>query len=143
VLYDQARHGSTTIRLSHLLGEGRPVVLNFWAGLCPPCRVEMPELERAYGEMGGRVAFIGVDVGPFIGLGTREDGRALVREAAVTFPVGSVDDSSVVVRYRIRGMPTTVFMASDGAVVRTNVGLLTRELLETYVGELLRGAAPR
>lgn len=40
--------GGDTVRVSELLGTSKPILLNFWAGLCPPCRIEMPELQRVY-----------------------------------------------------------------------------------------------
>ena len=44
----ESKLGAETLRLSEL--RGRPVVLNFWAGLCPPCRAEMPDFQRFYEE---------------------------------------------------------------------------------------------
>ena len=56
--------------LSEVLGLGRPVVLNMWAGLCPPCRLEMPDFQAVSGEFGDRVLILGLDVGPFTNLGS-------------------------------------------------------------------------
>ncbi|MSP77979.1 MAG: TlpA family protein disulfide reductase [Dehalococcoidia bacterium] len=54
---------------------GRLVVLNVYAGNCPPCREEMPDLEAAYQQYRDRVVLIGVDIGSFTGLGMREEGK--------------------------------------------------------------------
>jgi thiol-disulfide isomerase/thioredoxin len=47
-----------TVTLSGLIANGKPVVLNFWASWCPPCKVEMPEFDRVYQEFGGEVQFV-------------------------------------------------------------------------------------
>ena len=60
--------GGSSVAFSEVLAEGKPVVLNFWAGLCPICRNELPDLQEAYETYGDRVLFVGVDVGPFVGL---------------------------------------------------------------------------
>ena len=52
--------GGDTVRFQELLDQGKPVVLNFWAGLCPPCRVEMPDLQEVYDEYGDRMLLVGL-----------------------------------------------------------------------------------
>ncbi|MFQ6029756.1 MAG: TlpA family protein disulfide reductase [Dehalococcoidia bacterium] len=114
-----------------------PVVLNFWAGQCPPCRAEMPDLQQIYEEYQGRILLFGLDVGPFVGLGTREDGRALLEELEVTYPAGTTFDAGVVGDYRVLGMPTTVFLKPNGEFVRTWTGALNKGKLVELVEELL------
>ncbi len=137
ILYQSEALGGSSIRLSQLWGKGRPVILNFWAGLCPPCRVELPDFQRLYDEREGRFTLIGVDIGPFIGLGTREEGRAMLRELRITFPVGAALDAQPVRAYQILGMPTTVFITPDGRIFKKHVGLLTRGQMDTLVAELI------
>ena len=60
--------------------QGKPLVLNFWAGLCPPCRAEMPDLQEFYEENKDRVNLLGIDVGQFTGLGNQESAKALLEE---------------------------------------------------------------
>ena len=50
---------------------GKPLVLNFWGGSCPPCRAEMPGFQRAYERNQDDFLMLGLDIGPFFGLGTR------------------------------------------------------------------------
>src|SRR5918995_940798 len=69
-----------------LLGNGRPMVLNFWAAQCPPCLLEMPWLETVSQQYADRVLMLGVDIGPFIGLGTNEQGAQLLRDLDITYP---------------------------------------------------------
>lgn len=120
--------GGKVVRLSQVWGRGRPVVVNFFAGLCPPCRAEMPDLQRLYAQNGTpHFVLLGVDVGPYTGLGTREEGRALLRTLGVTYPAGTVFDDDILDIYQILGMPTTVFITTDGRILRKHVGLLTFE----------------
>jgi thiol-disulfide isomerase/thioredoxin len=137
--------GGSTVALSSLWEKtGRPVVLNFWAGSCPPCRAELPDFQRLYDEGGrGRFTLIGVDIGPFIGLGSSDDGRALLRELGVTFPAGTTSDVRTVRNYEIVGMPTTVFITADGRILRKHAGLLTRGQMNAFAEELLRTSGTR
>lgn len=133
-----------TIALSSLWETtGRPVVLNFWAGLCPPCRAEMPDFQRLYTERRSEITLIGVDIGPFIGLGSREDGKALLRQLGVTYPAGTTFDVRTVRNYEILGMPTTVFITPDGRIWRKHAGLLTYGQMAAFVDELVRGSSTR
>lgn len=141
VLYQgEAAVGGSKIRLSQLWGQRRPVVMNFWAGLCPPCRAEMPDFQRLYNEARGRFLLVGVDIGPFIGLGSQEEGKALLRELNITFPAGTTLDARTVGAYQILGMPTTVFITAEGRIFKKYAGLLTRDQMDTFVAELLRAS---
>lgn len=129
--------GGEEVRFSDLLGQGKPVVLNMWAGLCPPCRIEMPDLQAVHEEYQDRVLLFGLDVGPFVRLGTREDGQALLEELKVTYPAGTTFEANVVRDYKVLGMPSTYFIKANGEIVRTWAGLLTEEKLVELVEELL------
>lgn len=136
--------GGSMVALSSLWETTRrPVVLNFWAGLCPPCRAEMPDFQRLYAERQGAFTLIGVDIGPFIGLGSRGDGQALLRQLGITFPTGTTFDGRTVRNYEILGMPTTVFITADGRIQRKHAGLLTREQMAAFTDELLRVSEAR
>lgn len=129
------------VMFSELLAQGQPVVLNFWAGLCPPCRLEMPDLQTVSDAYQGRVLLFGLDVGPFTGLGSNEDGRALLQELAITYPAGTTSNPNVVREYEILGMPTTYFITPDGNVQETWTGLLTEDKLTELVENLLVASA--
>lgn len=136
--------GGQRVRLSQVLAKRTPVVLNFFAGLCPPCRAEMPDLQQRY-ETGGkeRYLMLAVDVGPYTGLGTREDGKSLLRELNVTFPAGTVFDEDILAAYQIFGMPSTFFISPDGMIVRKQIGLMTPEQMDAYIAELIQASAPK
>ena len=133
----QAELGGEDINLSHL--RGKPVVLNYWAGLCPPCRAEMPEFQEFRDEYEGRVTLIGVDLGQFLGLGSKENARKLLAELGVTYAAGFTDDATVVESHRVLGLPTTIFIASDGTLHRKWDGILNKAKLSEIADEMLEG----
>ena len=116
---------------------GKPVVLNFWAGLCPPCRAEMPDLQEFYDENKEEATLLGVDIGQFMGLGSQADAENLLRELDITYPAGFTNDTDVIRNYKVLGMPTTVFINADGSIFERWTGVLDRETLEEKVQMML------
>lgn len=102
------------------LPAGRPVVVNFFASWCVPCREELPTLERASRQAAGSVAFVGVDVND-----SRSKAVELLDATGVTFPTGYDPDRAVATDYRLRGMPTTVFVDARGRVADVAHGRLS------------------
>jgi thiol-disulfide isomerase/thioredoxin len=129
--------GAETLQFSDLFVDGKAVVLNFWASECPPCRAEMSDLQEVHDEFRDQIVLFGLDAGPFTGLGSRDDGRALLEELGVTYPAGSTNEGAVVREYRALGLPTTVFMSASGDVVRTWSGLLTKAKMVDLIQQLL------
>ncbi len=129
--------GGESVRFSDLVAQGKPVVLNFWAGLCPPCRLEMPDFQEVFDEYQDQVLLFGLDVGTFTGLGTPQDGKALISELGVSYPAGTTSDSTIMQDYRVVGMPSTYFITPEGEIIRSWAGLLTKDKLSELVDELL------
>lgn len=114
--------------------KGRPVVVNFWASWCVPCREEAPILEktwRAYRDRG--VAFVGVDIQD-----SEADARAYLREFGITYPNGPDTKGRITVDYGVSGIPVTFFVDKRGVVARRWVGALREQQLVDWVNELLR-----
>ncbi len=127
--------GGSEIQLSAL--QGRAVVLNFWAGLCPPCRAEMPDFEEFHLEYQDRVTTVGVDVGEFMGLGNQEDAQKLLTDLGITYPAGYTMHSGVITDYQVLSMPTTVFITPDGGIFRKWSGILDKAALTRVTDEML------
>ena len=89
--------------------QGIPVVVNFWASWCTPCRQEMPELDALAKKHGPRIAVIGVNMQD-----RPEDARALLDELGVDYPVGIDTDSAAVLAYEVTVVPSTLFITADG-----------------------------
>ena len=130
--------GGGNVAMASLFGE-KPVVLNFWAAECPPCRAELPEFQEFHEEYGDRILVLGVDLGQFTGQGTPEQGRALLAELGVTIPAGYTEDSQVLPKYRVLGLPTTVFINADGSIHDSWTGALNLEVLVEKGEEMLGG----
>ena len=132
--------GGETVQFSQIIAAGKPVVLNFWAAQCPPCRVEMPEFDHAWQAARDRVLLVGLDVGPLINLGTRAEGEALAEELGVTYPVGTTSDATVMQRYQVLGMPSTLFITTQSQIVRQWTGSLDEAALSNLIDELLQAS---
>ncbi len=105
---------------------GRPVVMNFFASWCPPCREELPTLSAAQRRLGGSVAFLGIDVSD-----STPAALDLVRSSGVTYPLGVDPDYKVADSlYHLRGLPSTVFIDANGNVSATVLGQLTPRVLD-------------
>ena len=116
---------------------GKPLVLNFWAGLCPPCRAELPDLQEFYNKFNDRIALVGIDMGQFTGLGSLQDAKDLLAEMDITYPVGSTDDSSVISKYKVFGLPSTVFIDAAGKVFKNWDGALNFKVLRDQSNKML------
>lgn len=132
--------GTSETTLTRVFEQGNPVVLNFWAGQCPPCRAEMPAFQRVADEFDGRVQFLGVDVGAFTGLGSHTDARQLLTELGIRYPAAYAKDATAVRAYNIRSMPTTVFFDRQGRIVEQVPGLVLESQLRNLVSRLAIGS---
>lgn len=120
------------ITLSNL--KGKPVVINFWASWCPPCRDEAPILEKVwqlYRERG--VTFIGVDIQD-----KEEDALAYIEEFGITYPNGRDLNGRITIDYGVGGIPVTFFIDRDGLIVSRWVGAINEDLLVARIEELLK-----
>lgn len=119
-----------------VFAQGQPIVLNFWAGRCPPCRGEMPAFQKVADEYAGEVMFVGIDVGEFIGLGSRDDARMLLAELDIRYPVAVALDASPIRLFQVQGMPTTFFLNRDGTLLHRQTGPLSEDRLRSLVDTL-------
>lgn len=118
---------------AHLNRDGRPVVMNFWASWCVPCRVEMPAFD-AVARQHPEVLVLGVGIQD-----TEPAARAFADEIAVTYPLGLDADGAIIGRYPILGLPTTWFITSEGVIAARWSGQLDETLLESMIEEHLTG----
>lgn len=97
---------------------GKVVVLNFWATWCPPCRYEMPAMQRAWEKVRDEnIVFVGVDVG--------EDSDTVftfLADYPVEFPLLLDQDAKVIEQYPVTGLPTTYVIDPRGRITHRAVG---------------------
>jgi cytochrome c biogenesis protein CcmG, thiol:disulfide interchange protein DsbE len=111
-----------TFKLSEL--RGTPVVLNFWATWCPPCRAELPELQAASRRLAGQVAIVGVNQAE-----APAEVQAFVEKLGLSFKI-PLDQSADVSRlYRVRSLPTTFFIDRAGIIRQMQIGPVTEATL--------------
>ena len=109
--------------------------------VCPPCRAEMPGFQAVNDEYQDRIRLFGLDVGPFVGLGSEENGRALLNELSITYSAGTTSDADVVRQYELRGMPSTYFIMPDGRLFEVWTRLLTDDKLAEIIEEMLAASS--
>jgi peroxiredoxin len=97
---------------------GKAVILNFWATWCPPCREEMPSMQRAHEAVADDgIAVIAINVG--------EDADTInqfLADTPVAFPLPMDLDSRVVQSYPVRGLPTTFVIDPEGRLIYVATG---------------------
>jgi len=112
---------------------GRPVILNYWATWCEPCRAEMPVFERAqqqYREQG--LVVLGVNFQE-----RDEQILAFEKEVGVTFPSLVDRTGEVTRRWRATALPTTFLVDRQGIIRDVRVGPYTDEMLQSRLAKLL------
>ena len=120
-----------TISLADL--RGKPVIINFWASWCPPCRTEAPLIERtwlAYKDRG--LVFLGVNIQD-----RKEDALNYMREFSITYPNGPDPSGEIAIDYGVSGLPVTFFINRQGEVVRRWVGAIETSVFIGSIEEIM------
>lgn len=105
---------------------GQPVLLNFWATWCGPCRLEMPAIQERYEAHELTVFAINFDE-------SADQVRQFGEELGLTFPL-LLDPGGVIQQlYRVRGYPTSMFLDEEGIVQALHIGIMTESQLDGYL----------
>jgi cytochrome c biogenesis protein CcmG/thiol:disulfide interchange protein DsbE len=110
----------------------KPLVINFWASWCPPCRREAPLLEAAWQKHRTEVQFIGVNFQD-----QEADALEFIEEFGHTFPSGADRRGETGLDFGVFGMPTTYFVDPGGTIRTAKVGEISAEELETNIAQLV------
>ena len=108
---------------------GKPIVLNFWASWCGPCKSEMPEFNEMYSELDGEVIFLMVNMTD----GSREtveSASEYVSEEGFSFPVMYDTAQDAAYTYAVYSLPTTYFLDEEGYLIARAVGAIDKDTLQ-------------
>lgn len=121
-------------RSLHLADERgqRPLVLNFWATWCVPCRLEMPYFQEASQKYGNQIEIIGINAAE-----SAPTASQFVAEVGVTYPILLDSDNAVGDTYHAQNLPTTLFINADGTVAKVIIGTISQGVLEAEIEAIL------
>jgi len=115
---------------------GKPILINFWATWCPPCKAELPDFDAVYADYGEDVVFMMVNMTD----GSRdtvESASAFVSDNGYSFPVYFDCDLDAAYTYGASSIPMTVLIGADANIIGAQVGVLTEEQLRTILDSTL------
>jgi len=110
--------------------KGRPVVLNFFASWCVPCRKEMPDLQKVHTELGAKVAFLGLAVRD-----PTKDATDLVKNTGATYDIARDPAGKLSSELGVINMPTTFFVSASGRIIGAHPGAVTAADLRKLVNQ--------
>lgn len=117
--------------------KGKPVVLNFWASWCPPCKLEMPLFNDAHAEVKDKVVFMMVDLVDGQ-RETKEKGQKYLTERGFSLPVYFDNKQDAAYNYGISAIPTTFFIDAEGNIVSAHQGLISEGKLKAAIDALIK-----
>jgi cytochrome c biogenesis protein CcmG/thiol:disulfide interchange protein DsbE len=116
---------------------GTPIVLNFWASWCIPCREEAPLLQRSWTRHAKEgVLFLGLNMQD-----VRSDARTFLRTFKQTFPHVRDPTNATARKWGVTGIPETFFIRRDGRIVGHVIGVVTVQQLERGIADAIVGRA--
>lgn len=118
------------VKLSDFVG--KPIVINFWASWCPPCKGELPDFEKLYTEMGEDIVFLMVNLTD----GQRETlekAKDFISDEGYTFPVYFDTKQDAAYNYGISSIPLTLFVDSEGYVIAGHEGQMDEKMIRSGI----------
>ena len=121
-----------SVSLSDL--RGKPVMLNFWATWCPPCRAEMPYIQQIYEEWSGKgLEVLAIDIGE-----SPSEVKKFLQNQGLSLPVLLDTKKNVAQKYNITGIPTTFFIDSDGIIQEKVIGAFpSKGAIEKHLSKII------
>lgn len=113
---------------------GQPVMLNFWATWCPPCQMEMPDIQKFFSRKGQEIKVLAVNL--TVSEKTPGQVRDFLNARGFTFPVMLDSKGDVSQQYLVRSIPTTFFIDQKGIIRDKYTGPMTLEKMEANLSKL-------
>lgn len=116
---------------------GKPIVVNFWATWCPPCRAELPGFDAAAAEYDGQVQFMMIDLTD----GSRETediAFTFMEENGYSFPVYFDTELDAAYTYGVYSIPMTLFINADGSIRTSYIGAMQEDVLLDNINSLIK-----
>lgn len=112
--------------------KGKKVFLNFWATWCPPCKAEMPDIEKLYQETkASDLVILSVDIGE-----DKNTVKTFIDKYNYNFKVLLDTDQEVALEYNINSIPSSFFIDKDGNIIATHIGAMNLEQMKSYIQKL-------
>ncbi|HUP27908.1 MAG TPA: TlpA disulfide reductase family protein [Chloroflexia bacterium] len=123
-------HTNKPVQLAGL--RGKPVLVNFWGTWCPPCRAEMPEMQKVYNQYKDQIAMVGVSMGP------RDEPtgvKTFVDNAKYNWTFIHDADYNVATRYIVNSVPSSYFIDKDGIIRARYVGAMNSSQMTAFIAK--------
>jgi len=109
--------------------KGKKVFLNFWASWCPPCRAEMPDMEKLYQETKDTdLVILAVNLGE-----DRATASKFVRDNKLNFSILLDDTTAISMKYNVASIPTSYFIDKEGNVSSRSIGMMTLDQMKENI----------
>jgi len=125
--------GKNSLSLSNF--KGKPIVLNFWASWCQPCKDELPLLENAWKQLQAQkkdIVFLGIDFQE-----SSSDATSFLQQYGITYLAGLDINGSIASKYRVTSLPQTIFISRDGSITSREPQELTAQELSRNLQSIM------
>lgn len=116
--------------------KGKPIVLNFWGTFCPPCRTEMPDLQKQADKWSASgVTIIGMNLGE-----NAVTVKSFIDQYKIRFPIYMDEEDTIRKAYGVNQYPTTFFIRPDGKIHEIKIGVMDEAYIDQTVTAMLAAA---